>query len=61
MYKVKIPLFLRGMEGLVAGLNARKGVGCVVKGRGECVEWRGRVERTRLCEEREGESAGMSW
>ena len=26
----------------------------MVKGRGECVEWRGRVERTRLCGEREG-------
>ena len=60
MYKVKIPLFLRGMEGLVAGLNARKGEGCVVKGRGECVEWRGRVERTRLCGERLSKCAGMN-
>ena len=75
MYKVKIPLFLPGMEGLAAGLNAlrqwrrwkeglnaRKGEGCVVKGRGENV-WNGGEceESTRLCEEREGESAGMSW
>ena len=34
MHKVKIPLFLWGMEGLAAGLNARKGEGCVVKGKG---------------------------
>ena len=31
-----------------------------MKGREECVEWRGRVERRGLCEEREGESAGMN-
>ena len=29
---------------------------------GECVEWRGRVgRRTRLCGERQGKCAGMSW
>ena len=48
MYKVKIPLFLRGMEELAAGLNAlrqwqlhkgggneRKGEGCWGKGGGK--------------------------
>lgn len=54
MYKVKILLFLCGMEELTAGLNALrrwqlhkgggnewKGEGCVGKGRGENV-WNGR-------------------
>jgi len=53
MHKVKIPLFLWGMEELAAGLNALrqwqlhkgggnewKGEGCVGKGRGENV-WNG--------------------
>lgn len=75
MYKVKILLFLCGMEELTAGLNALrqwqlhkgggnewKGEGCVGKGRGgKCVEWKGRVERAGLCGERQGQCAELSW
>ena len=59
MYKVKILLFLWGMEELTAGLSAlrqwqlRKGGGNEWKGEG-C------VERAGLCGERQGQSAGMN-
>ena len=59
MYKVKILLFLRGMEELAAGLNALRQWQLHKGGRegGECGGWRGRVERTRLCGERQGHRA----
>lgn len=70
MYKVKILLFLCGMEELTAGLNAlrqwqlHKGGGKVERRRlrgeregGKCVEWKGRVERAGLCGERQGHRA----